>query len=148
MATRYKTGNGATIVLAGTLTTGVTTAWVGNIASIEPGEWALGERDVSLLSDEDFLRRDPHDLAAPNDVAGVLRFDPSLGAPEFGSVDTVTITFPQQTTATSGVTQASLAGEGFFSRFAFPSMENNETMNAEFTLAMTGEDLAYTAEAE
>lgn len=147
MATRYKTGNGATLALTGTLTTGVTTAWVGTIVSIEPGEWALGERDVSLLSDEDFLRRDPHDLATPNDVSGVVRFDPTLGVPEFGSVDTATITFAQQSTATSGVTQASLAGKGFYSRFAFPSLENNETMNAEFTLAMTGESLAYSKEA-
>jgi len=148
MSVRYRTGNTATITLNGTLTTGVTSAWVGHIKSINPGEWTRGERDVSLLSDSGFLRRDPHDLAAPNDVSGVVSFLATLGAPMGGvHVDTVTITFPQAGTATSGVTRATLAGNGWFSRWAFPQLENNETANAEFTLAMTGENLAFTAEA-
>ena len=58
MAVRFKTGNTATLTLAGTLTTGISTAWVGNIVSINPGEWTLGERDVSLLLDTGFLRVD------------------------------------------------------------------------------------------
>lgn len=144
---RYRSGNTATILLAGTLTTGVTTAWVGDVVSIDAGEWTLAERDVTVLASEDFLRREPADLAAPNDVSGTTRFRPALGAPVFGSVDTVTITLPQESTATTGITRASLAGKGFFSRFTFPTLENNETMNSEFTLAMTGETLAFTKEA-
>lgn len=144
---RYRSGNSATITLAGTLTTGVTTAWVGDIVSIEPGEWTLGERDVTVLLDTDFMRREPADLAAPNDVSGTTRFRPSLGAPTFANVDTVTVTLPQESTATTGITRATIAGKGFFSRFSFPTLENNETMNSEFTLAMTGESLAFTKEA-
>lgn len=147
MAVRFKTGNSATITLAGTLTTGVTTAWVGNIVSINPGEWTLGERDVSLLLDTGFLRVDPHDLAVTNEVSGVARFSPSVGLPTIGSgVDTLTITLPQLSTATSGVTRATIAGKAFFSNVGFPQLENNVTMDAPFTLKMTGESLAFTKE--
>jgi len=145
--TRFKTGNTATITLATVLTTGVTTAWVGNIVSINPGEWTLGERDVSLLLDTGFLRVDPHDLAVTNDVAGVARFSAAVGLPTIGSgVGTATITLPQLSTATSGVTRSTIAGKAFFSRVAFPQLANNETMDTEFTLKMTGESLAFTAE--
>ena len=82
--TRFKTGNTATITLATVLTTGVTTSWVGNIVSINPGEWTIGERDVSLLADTGFLRVDPHDLAVTNEVAGVARFSASVGLPTIG----------------------------------------------------------------
>ena len=144
--TRFKTGNTATISLTGTLTTGITTAWVGNIVSINPGEWTLGERDVSLLLDTGFLRVDPHDLAVTNEVSGVVRHDPSLGVPAVsGIVDTVTITLPQQSTATT-ITRATIAGKAFFSRVAFPQLQNNETMDTEFTVKMTGESLAQTRE--
>ena len=95
--TRFKTGNTATLTLAGVLTTGVTTSWVGNIVSINPGEW--------------------------------------------------TITLPQLSTATSGVTRSNIAGNAFFSRVAFPQLMNNETMDSEFTLKMTGESLSFTKEA-
>lgn len=149
MTSRFKTGNSATITLAGVLTTGVTTAWVGNIVSINPGEWTLGARDVSLLADTGFLREDPHDLAATNEVAGVVRMSPVAGVPTIGSGSaTATITLPQESTATTGVTRATLAGSAFFSRVSFPQMANNETMDQEFTLKMTGESLAFTAEAE
>lgn len=145
--TRFKTGNSATLSMSGTLTTGVTTAWVGNIVSINPGEWTLGERDVSLLLDTGFLRVDPHDLAVTNEVAGVARFSPVVGVPTIGSgVDTVTITLPQVSTATSGVTRGNIAGKAFFSRVSFPNLVNNETMDSEFTLKMTGESLAFTKE--
>ena len=79
--TRFKTGNSATITLAGTLTTGVSTAWVGNIKSINPGEWTIGERAVDLLLDTGFMRVDPHDLAVPNEVSGVNLFSPVVGVP-------------------------------------------------------------------
>lgn len=149
MSIRFRTGNKATIALTGTLTTGVTTSFVGNLVSIDPGEWQLGSRDVSVLSDDGFSRRDPNDLVTPNDITGVVRFDASVGVPSVDdlNVDTVTVTFPQQSTATSGVTQATLAGKGFFSRFKFPNMANNETMESEFTIELTGESIAFTAEA-
>lgn len=145
MSVRYRTGNQATISLTGTLTTGITTAWVGHIASIDPGEWTLGERDVSVLLDTGFARRDPADLATPNDISGVVRFLPTLGAPTFGIIETATVTFPRQSTVTTA-TRASLAGKAYFSRFKFPELANDETMNSEFTLATTGESLAFTAE--
>ena len=146
--TRFKTGNSATITLAGTLTTGVTTAWVGNIKSINPGEWTIGERAVDLLLDTGFMRVDPHDLAVPNEVSGVNLFSPTVGVPTVnGNVALATITLPQVSTATSGVTRANIAGSAFFSRVAFPQLVNNETMESEFTLKMTGESLAFTKEA-
>lgn len=149
MTVRFKTGNTATLTLAGTLTTGVTTAWVGNIVSINPGEWTLGERDVSVLLDTGFLRVDPHDLAVSNEVSGVSRYSSVVGVPSIGSgVALATITLPQVSTATTGVTRATIAGNAFFSRVSFPQMANNETMDSEFTLKMTGESLAYTKEAE
>jgi len=145
--TRFKTGNTATLSLTGTLTTGATTAWVGNIVSINPGEWTIGERDVSLLLDTGFLRVDPHDLAVTNEVSGVTRFSASIGVPTVnGNVETATITLPQLSTATSGVTRATIAGKAFFSRVTFPQLVNNETMDTEFTLKMTGESLAFTKE--
>jgi hypothetical protein len=148
MTVRFKTGNTATLTLAGTLTTGVTTAWVGNIVSINPGEWTLGERDVSVLLDTGFLRVDPHDLAVSNEVSGVSRYSSVVGVPSIGSgVGLATITLPQVSTATTGVTRATIAGNAFFSRVSFPQMANNETMDSEFTLKMTGESLAYTKEA-
>jgi hypothetical protein len=144
---RFKTGNKATISLGGTMTTGITSAWVGNVVSINPGEWTLGERDVSLLADSDFLRVDPHDLAATNEISGVVRFSPSLGMPAInGAVETVTVTLPQLSTATSGVTRGTITGKAFFSRVAFPQLANNETMDCEFTLKMTGESLSQTRE--
>jgi len=147
MTVRFKTGNTATLTLAGTLTTGVTTAWVGNIVSINPGEWTLGERDVSVLLDTGFLRVDPHDLAVSNEVSGVARFSSVVGVPSIGSgVALATITLPQVSTATTGVTRATIAGNAFFSRVSFPQMANNETMDSEFTLKMTGESLAFTKE--
>jgi len=147
MAVRFKTGNNATISLGGTMTTGVTTAWVGNVVSIDPGEWTLGERDVSLLSDEDFMRVDPQDLAATNEISGVVRFSPDLGVPNIdGKVETVTVTLPQLSTATSGVTRGTITGKAFFTRVSFPSLANNETMDCEFTLKMTGESLSQTRE--
>ena len=146
--TRFKTGNSATITLAGTLTTGVTTAWVGNIVSINPGEWTIGERAVDLLLDTGFLRVDPHDLAVTNEVAGVARFSAVVGVPTVnGNVALATITLPQVSTATSGVTRGTIAGNAFFSRVTFPQLANNETMDSEFTLKMTGESLAFTKEA-
>lgn len=148
MTVRYKTGNKATLSLSTTLTTGIGTAWVGNIVSINPGEWTLGERDVSVLSDEDFMRVDPQDLATTNEISGVVRFSPVLGMPAVNAdVQTITLTFPQVSTATAGITQATLAGKAFFTRVAFPNLANNETMDAEFTLKMTGESLAQTREA-
>jgi hypothetical protein len=145
--TRFKTGNLATITLAGTLTTGVTTAWVGNIQSINPGEWSIGERDVSLLLDTGFMRVDPHDLAVPNEVSGVNMFSPRVGVPTVnGNVALATITLPQESTATTGVTRANLAGNAFWSKVSFPQLANNETMTSEFTLKMTGESLAFTRE--
>jgi hypothetical protein len=147
MSKRFRTGNSATITLGGTLTTGVSTAWVGNIVSINPGEWTLGGRAVDLLLDTGFLRVDPHDLAVTNEVSGVTRFSGAVGIPPFaGVVDTVTITLPQASTATTGVTRATLAGKAFFSRIGFPQLANNETMDSEFTLKMTGESLAFTKE--
>lgn len=147
MTQRYQTGNSATLTLAGTLTTGITTAWVGDIVSINPGSWELGERNVSVLGDTGFERMDPADLATPNEISGTVFFKPTLGLPSLGSVSTATITFPQVSTATSGVTRATLAGKAFFKTFQFPTLQNNETMSAEFTLRMTGESLAYTPEA-
>lgn len=148
MAVRFKTGNSATLTLAGTLTTGISTAWVGNIVSINPGEWTLGERDVSLLLDTGFMRVDPHDLAATNEISGVCRYSPTIGMPNIGGgVDTATITLPQVSTATSGVTRGTIAGKAFFSRIGFPQLANNETLDGEFSLKMTGEDLAETQEA-
>jgi hypothetical protein len=147
MTVRYKTGNKATISLTATHTTGITSAWTGDIVSIEPGEWTLGERDVSVLADSGFSRVDPQDLATTNEISGVVRFRPTLGMPPIdGSIETVTVTFPKVSTATSGVTQATIAGKAFFSRVAFPSLANNETMDAEFTVKMTGENLAFTKE--
>jgi hypothetical protein len=147
MAVRFKTGNKATISLGGTMTTGITSAWVGNIVSINPGEWTLGERDVSLLADSDFLRVDPHDLAVTNEISMVVRFTPTLGMPAVnGAVETVTVTLPQVSTATSGVTRGTITGKGFFSRVAFPQLVNNETMECEATVKMTGADLAQTRE--
>jgi hypothetical protein len=147
MTFRFRTGNKATITLGTTLTTGITTAWVGNIASINPGEWTLGERDVSLLADSDFLRVAPHDLAVTNEVSGVVRFNPTLGMPAVnGTVATVTVTFPQMSTATSGVTRGTITGNGYFSRVAYPQLANNETMDCEFTIKMTGESLSHTRE--
>lgn len=146
--TRFRTGNSATLTLAGVLTTGVSTAWVGNIVSINPGEWTIGERDVALLLDTGFLRVDPHDLAVTNEVSGVARYSSSVGVPTIGSgVATATITLPQESTATSGVTRGTIAGKAFFSRVTFPQLANNETLDSEFTLKMTGESLAYTKEA-
>jgi hypothetical protein len=147
MTVRFKTGNKATISLGGTMTTGITSAWVGNVVSIEPGEWTLGERDVSLLSDEDFMRVDPQDRAVTNEISGVVRFQPTLGMPNIdGKVETVTVTLPQQSTATTGVTRGTITGKAFFTRVAFPSLVNNETMDCEFTLKMTGETLSQTRE--
>jgi hypothetical protein len=147
MTVRFKTGNSATLTLAGTLTTGISTAWVGNIVSINPGEWTLGERDVSLLLDTGFLRVDPHDLAVTNEVSGVVRYSPVLGMPNIGAtVETVTVTLPQLSTATTGVTRGTIAGKAFFSRVGFPQLANNETLDGEFTLKMTGESLAQTRE--
>jgi hypothetical protein len=147
MSVRFKTGNKATISLGGTMTTGVTTAWAGNVVSLNPGEWTLGERDVSILADEDFMRVDPQDLATTNEVSGVVRFSPALGMPQIdGAVETVTITLPQVSTATSGVTRGTITGKAFFTRVAFPNLANNETMDCEFTLKMTGESLSQTKE--
>jgi hypothetical protein len=147
MTVRFKTGNKATISLGGTMTTGITSAWVGNIVSINPGEWTLGERDVSVLSDSDFSRVDPQDLATTNEVAGVVRFSPVLGMPPInGAIETVTITLPQVSTATTGVTRGTITGKAFFSRVAFPNLANNETMDCEFTVKMTGESLSQTKE--
>jgi len=147
MTFRFRTGNKATISLGGTMTTGITSAWVGNVVSINPGEWTLGERDVSLLADSDFLRVSPHDLAVTNEVSGVVRFNPALGMPAVnGTVATVTITFPQMSTATAGVTRGTITGNAFFSRVAFPQLANNETMDCEFTVKMTGESLSQTRE--
>ena len=129
------------------MTTGVTTAWAGNVVSLNPGEWTLGERDVSILADEDFMRVDPQDLATTNEVSGVVRFSPALGMPQIdGAVETVTITLPQVSTATSGVTRGTITGKAFFTRVAFPNLANNETMDCEFTLKMTGESLSQTKE--
>jgi hypothetical protein len=129
------------------LTTGVTTAWVGNIVSINPGEWTLGERDVSLLADSDFMRVAPQDLAVTNEVSGVVRFNPTLGMPAInGTIATVTVTLPQMSTATTGVTRGTITGSAYFSRVAFPQLVNNETMDCEFTLKMTGESLSQTRE--
>jgi hypothetical protein len=148
MTQRFQTGNSATLTLSGTLTTGITTAWVGDIVSINPGSWELGERNVSVLADTGFERMDPADLATPNEISGTIFFRPTLGIPSLaGSVSTATITFPQVSTATSGVTRATLAGQAFFKTFQFPTLENNNTMSAEFTLRMTGASLAFTPEA-
>ena len=129
------------------MTTGITSAWVGNIVSINPGEWTLGERDVSLLADSDFTRVSPQDLATTNEVSGVVRFSPVLGVPNInGVIETVTVTLPQVSTATS-VTRGTITGKAFFTRVGFPNLENNETMDCEFTLKMTGESLSQTREA-
>jgi hypothetical protein len=147
MSFRYKTGNKATLSLAGTMTTGVTSAWVADVVELNPGEWTLGERDVSVLADSDFMRVSPQDLATTNEITGVVRFRPTLGMPPMnGAIETVTVTLPQVSTATSGVTRATITGKAFFSRVAFPNLVNNETMDAEFTLKMTGESLAQTRE--
>jgi hypothetical protein len=147
MTLRFRTGNKATISLGGTMTTGITSAWVGNIVSINPGEWTLGERDVSLLADSDFLRVSPHDLAVTNEISGVVRFSPVLGMPAMnGAIETVTVTLPQISTATSGVIRGTITGKAFFSRVAFPQLANNETMDCEFTVKMTGETLSQTRE--
>jgi len=148
MSVRFKTGNKSTISLGGTMTTGITSAWVGNIVSINPGEWTLGERDVSLLADSDFTRVSPQDLATTNEVSGVVRFSPVLGVPNInGVIETVTVTLPQVSTATTGVTRGTITGKAFFTRVGFPNLENNETMDCEFTLKMTGESLSQTREA-
>jgi hypothetical protein len=130
------------------MTTGITSAWVGNVVSIAPGEWTLGERDVSLLADSDFMRVDPQDLATTNEISGVVRFSPVLGMPNIdGKVETVTVTLPQVSTATSAVTRGTITGKAFFTRVGFPNLANNETMDCEFTLKMTGESLSQTREA-
>jgi hypothetical protein len=147
MTIRYKTGNKATLSLGGTMTTGITSAWVADIVEINPGEWTRGERDVSVLLDENFLRVDPHDLAVTNEISGVVRFRPTLGMPSItGGAETVTVTLPQVSTATSGVTRATITGKAFFTRVAFPNLVNNETMDAEFTLKMNGDTLSQTRE--
>jgi hypothetical protein len=147
MTVRFKTGNKSTISLGGTMTTGITSAWVGNIVEINPGEWTRDERDVSLLADIDFMRVDPVDLATTNEITGVVRFNPSLGIPSItGVAETVTVTFPQVSTATSGVTRGTVTGKAFFTRVAFPNLVNNETMDCEFTLKMNGDTLSQTRE--
>jgi hypothetical protein len=63
-----------------------------------------------------------------------------------GDAETVTVTLPQVSTATSGVTRATITGKAFFTRVAFPNLVNNETMDAEFTLKMNGDTLSQTRE--
>ena len=149
MTVRFKTGNKSTLSLGATMETGITSAWVGNIVSLNPGEWTRDERPVDLLADEDFLRVDPVDLAVTNEISGVVRFNPALGLPDInGPAETVTVTFPQVSTATSGVTRGTVTGKAFFKQVAFPNLVNNETMDCEFTLKMTGESLSQTRETE
>lgn len=141
MTTRYLTGNTATLTLAGTLTTGITTTWVADIVSIDPGEWTLASRDQTILTDTGFMRNAPADLAEPNEITGVIRFRVENAVPTLGTnVSTVTITFPE--TATTN-TAATLAGLGYFTRFKFPNLANNETLDAEFSIKMSGASLAY-----
>lgn len=109
MTFRFRTGNSATLTLAGTLTTGVHTAWVGNIKSIDPGEWTLGERPVDLLADTGFMRVAPQDLATPNEVSGVVLYSASVGMPPLNkNIGTATITLPQVSTATSSVARVNV----------------------------------------
>jgi hypothetical protein len=93
------------------------------------------------------MRVAPQDLAVTNEVSGVVRFNPTLGMPAMnGTVATVTVTLPQMSTATSGVTRGTITGSAYFSRVAFPQLANNETMDCEFTIKMTGESLSQTRE--
>lgn len=145
---RFRTGNQATITLAGDLTTGLTTAFTAAIVSIDPGEMTLGERDVSTLLDDEFARVEPQDLVATPEITSVIRFLPteSLPAIEDKTVATVTITFPKQSTVATATSRATFAGNGYFSRVKLPSLSNNETMDAEIGLKFTGESLAFTKE--
>jgi hypothetical protein len=93
------------------------------------------------------MRVAPQDLATPNEVSGVVLYSASVGMPPLNkNINTATITLPQVSTATSGVTRGTIAGNAFFSRVKFPVLANNETMESEFSLKMTGESLAETRE--
>jgi hypothetical protein len=120
MSQRFQTGNSATLTLSGTLTTGVTTAWVGDIVSINPGSWELGERDVTVLSDTGFQRMDPADLATPNEISGTIFFRPTLGIPSLaGSVSTARSLFRKCRRLQAASLALRLRGRRFSKRFSF-----------------------------
>jgi hypothetical protein len=133
MAVRYRTGNKTTLVLASPLTG----AFVADIVSIDLGSQDMGKRDVSVLSDEDFKRYDPEDLAEPNEITVRVFYKSTNAIPPAGkNIGTATITLPG-----GGI----LAGKAFYTSVGFPTAENNSTMEAEYKLQMTGETLAFTA---
>jgi hypothetical protein len=129
MPIRYKTGNKATLTASGL-------TFAAHIREIDAGEWSIGTRDVSVLADEDFGRVDPEDLATPNEISGTLLFDDTVSPPYPGAdIGTATLTLPG-----GGI----LAGDAFFTRFKFPVLANDQTMESEFTLQMNGENLTFT----
>ena len=123
------TGNQATATFA-------TLAAVSNITGIDAGESTLEDLDTSTLETVGSMTFKPTDLADEGEVTIPFLFNAESALPVKGTIDTLTITYPQAPGQTAPATEA---GTGYIKRVRKVNLQNNTLQAAEITFKWDGE---------
>jgi hypothetical protein len=122
------TGNGATAALT-------TSTFVSSVVSIDLGSNTGGVIDVSHLGSSTWKDFKPFDLADTPEVTVTFQHDGSAVEVAANTVDTLTVTFNQDTGMS---TAPSLAGTGVLTSWNYPTLANDAVNEASFTFKFDG----------
>lgn len=123
------TGNGTTITFG-------TTGLAANVYSIGEFSHELAALDTSHLGTTGFMTNMPDDLESPGEFEIEIEFDTEEDIPARGTVETITITYPQRTGETAA---ANHAGTGYIRRWTNTELKNGQVQRAKVLVAWDGE---------
>lgn len=122
------TGHGATATLS-------SSAYSFNWTSLDLGEETLEPVDTTHLGTSGYRTSIPGDLKSPGQVTMPHQFDAEAAQIVLGTVETLTITFPQESGQSAAAT---LVGTGFFLRHKRPNLQTDTIQDGELVFQFNG----------
>lgn len=123
------TGHGATMTFG-------TSSLSYNWTSIDMGETTLPDVDTVHLGTTGNRTYLPGDLTDDGEVTIPFQFDAEAALPTLGSVETVTVTFPQEAGQTA---PATYAGTAYIKRVRKPNLQTDTLQDGEITIRWDGQ---------
>lgn len=123
------TGHGATLTLS--VNTGAY-----KIRRIRLFKESVPVVDISYLGTSGHRETMPGDLTDIDEMEVTILFEAVTGLPAVGGVETVTTTFPLQ--SSGATTAANIAGTGFVTARTWPELQTNAEMTSVVSIQMDG----------
>lgn len=122
------TGHGASVTFG---TSSLSFNWTG----IDMGESTLPDVDKSHLGTSGSREFMPGDLVDEGETVISFQWDAEASYPAEGTVETVTVTFPQESGQTAAATYA---GTGYIKRVRRPNLQTDQLQTGELTVRWDG----------